>query len=169
MPEERAKGDATSVTFRPIRPDDEAFLLAVYASTRADEMARVPWSEAQREAFLKMQFAAQQHHYRERYPDAAFQIILSQDRPVGRLYVARLEKEIRIIDITLLPEHRNNGIGTPILRDLMAEAAQAEKPLHIYVESFNPSLRLFERLGFTKIDDDGINFFMEWRPPAQES
>ena len=154
-----------SITFRSIGSDDEAFLLKVYASARADELDRVPWNEAQREAFLKMQLDAQHHHYHERYPDAAYEIILVGQQPVGRLYVARLDEEIRIIDITILPEYRNAGIGTSIIESLLAEAAKSEKPVRVYVESFNPSLRLFERLGFIRVGEHGVHFLMEWRPP----
>jgi ribosomal protein S18 acetylase RimI-like enzyme len=157
-----------SITFRSIEPDDEPFLLRVYGSARAEELDRVPWNEAQREAFLKMQLAAQHHHYRERYPDAAFQIILVNQEAVGRLYVARLDEEIRIIDITILPEYRNSNHGTAIIKGLLAEAAQSGKPVRIYVESFNPSLRLFERLGFTKIDENGVHFLMERQPTGKE-
>ena len=152
-----------SITFRPAAPDDEAFLLKVYGSTRAEELQAVPWSEAQREAFLKMQLAAQHHHYRQLYPAGDYLIILDRDRAVGRLYVARLEEQIRIIDITILPEERGRGLGTSIIGDLMAEAAQAGKPLRIYVESFNPSLRLFEHLGFSQIEENGIHLLMQWQ------
>jgi ribosomal protein S18 acetylase RimI-like enzyme len=151
------------VILRTVTPEDEAFLLKVYASTRAEELSRVPWSDEQREAFLKMQFAAQQLHYQTHNPTATHDLILLDAHPVGRLYVARREREIRILDLTLLPDYRNQGIGTPLIKELMTEAAQAGKPLTIYVESFNPSLRLFEHLGFSKIEDDGINYLMEWR------
>lgn len=158
-----------SITFRPIVPEDESFLLEVYRSTRADEMAVVPWNEAQKEAFLRMQFTAQHNHYRTNYPAAAYEIILSDDAGVGRLYVDRADEIISIIDITLLPGERNLGRGTSIIKDLMAEAAQTGKRLQIYVESFNPSLRLFERLGFSRIEDEGIYFLMEWRGDGGES
>jgi len=154
------------ITFRPAGPDDEAFLLKVYASTRAEELAVVPWTEAQREAFLRMQLQAQHLHYRQKYPEGEYLVILDEDRAVGRLYIARLQEQIRIMDISILPEDRGRGLGTSILRDLMAEAARAEKPLRIYVETFNPSLSLFERLGFSKIEEEGINLLMEWREGA---
>ena len=151
------------VTLRPVTPEDEPFLYEVYATTRAEELAQVPWNEAQREAFLKMQFNAQQTHYRTYYPVSTHDIILLGTQPVGRLYVAREDDAIRILDITILPEHRNKGIGTPLIKSLMDEAAQAGKPLSIYVENYNPSYRLFERLGFSQIGGDGINCLMEWR------
>src|SRR5262249_56638924 len=154
----------TSVTLRPVGPDDEAFLLDVYANSRLDELAPLGWDAAQQQAFLTMQFAAQQYHYQSQFPEGEHYIILSQDRPLGRLYVARRDQEIRILDLTLLPEHRNAGIGTALLTDLLAEAVHMGKPMRIYVEHFNRSLRLFERLGFAKIDDSGMHALLEWRP-----
>jgi ribosomal protein S18 acetylase RimI-like enzyme len=156
------QGDAR-VTFRPVQPGDEPFLLQVYASTRADELAHVPWDEAQRAAFLNMQFAAQQMHYQTHHPEATHEIILLKDQPIGRVYIDWADHPIQILDITILPEYRNAGIGTPLLKDLQAEAARDGRPLTIYVESFNPSLRLFERLGFSRIRDEGIYLLMEWR------
>jgi len=84
--------------------------------------------------------------------------------PVGRLYVARWQDAIRMVDIALLPPYRNAGIGTAILRDLLAEAAVAHKPVRIHVEQCNPAVRLYERLGFAPIADKGVYLFMEWAP-----
>jgi len=153
-----------TVSFRPIRPDDEPFLRQVYASTRLEELAPLGWSAEQQAAFLGQQFEAQHHHYQTHYADAAFLVILLNDRPIGRLYVARWPDEIRIIDIALLPEYRNAGIGSHLLRDLLDEAAQAGKPLRIHVEKFNRALSLYERLGFTPIADRDVYWFMEWSP-----
>ena len=166
MPKEDTTDQTISVRLRAVVPDDEEFLLKTYASTRADELAQVPWSEAQRAAFIKMQFDAQLLHYQTHNPEATHDIILLNERPIGRLYVARRDQEIRILDITILPEYRNQGTGTSLIKDLMDEAAGVEKPLNIYVEFYNPSMRLFERLGFLKVDrpdDDGVNYLMEWR------
>jgi ribosomal protein S18 acetylase RimI-like enzyme len=163
MPEEETTEQAAAVALRPVAASDEAFLLAVYAAARADEMARVPWSLPQKEAFIKMQFDAQQAHYRTHNPNASHEVILLSGQSIGRLYVARRDREIRILDITILPDHRNRGIGTPLIEELMREAALADKPLRIYVESFNPSHRLFDRLGFSKTEDDGVNHLLEWR------
>jgi len=156
------------VTLRAVGPADEAFLLDVYASTRADELALVPWSEEQRQAFVRMQFAAQQEHYQKTYPEANHDIILLAGRPVGRFYIARKESEIRIVDIVLLPPERNAGVGSYLMRGLLDEAAHVGKPLRVYVESFNPSLRLFERLGFYRTGQNGMHILMQWDPPRDE-
>jgi len=151
------------ITLRDALPEDEPFLFEVYSSTRAQEMALVPWDDEQRKSFLAMQFNAQHSHYREQYPNASYSLICREDLRVGRFYVLREKDGIRILDIALLPEHRNGGIGTSLLRDLMNEAGPSGKSLRIYVETNNPSLRLFERLGFQRIAEEGFNFLLEWR------
>ena len=148
---------------RPVRDEDQDVLLAIYSSSRAEEMALVPWAETQKKAFMQMQFLAQQNHYRTYFPQATHDLILVGDAPVGRLYVDRRESEIRILDVTMLTESRGRGIGTQVLNDLMKEAADTHNSLSIYVESFNRSLGLFQRLGFAKTDENGASCLMVWR------
>lgn len=155
-----------SITFRRIQPDDTAFLREVYASTRVDELAVTGWRAAEVDAFLRMQFDAQHQHYLTTYPDASLQVILQDGHPIGRLYVARWEHEIRLIDITVLPAYRGGGIGTAILTELLAEAQRAGKAVRIHVEPTNPALRLYTRLGFRLIADRGVYWFLEWSPAS---
>src|SRR5258705_3426782 len=156
-------GAHSAITLRPVVAEDAPLLLELYASTRADEMAMVPWTREQQEAFLRMQFDAQQAHYKKIQPDANHDIIMSNGRPVGRLYVARTKGHIEIMDITVLPQERNAGIGGSLIRALMDEA-ESSRPLRIYVENFNPSLRLFQRMGFKAIEEDGFMLLMAWVP-----
>jgi RimJ/RimL family protein N-acetyltransferase len=156
-----------NITLRPVALDDHDFLVQVYGSTRAAEMDLVPWTSEQRQAFVLSQFNAQQEHYGKTYPTANHDIILSNGRRVGRLYVARLDQEIRIVDICLLPEERNSGIGSYLIKQLLFESRHKQKITRIYVEEFNPSMRLFERLGFTPRQQQGIHSLMEWRPDEQ--
>jgi ribosomal protein S18 acetylase RimI-like enzyme len=149
---------------RPVELDDDELLFRVYASTRAEELAVVPWDEAQKEAFLRAQFQAQNRWYREHYAGASFDAVLVDGEPCGRLYVYRGAAEIRIVDITLLPEHRGNGVGTSLLRGLLAEADAAGKCVSIHVERMNPALRLYERLGFSVVEDKGVYMLLEWSP-----
>ena len=151
------------ITLRPVSADDLPFLCAVYASTREQELTAVAWDAAQKAAFLDMQFRAQHTYYLAHYPDAAFDVILINHQPAGRLYIDRATSEIRIVDIALLPEWCNRGIGSALINVLQGEAAAAGKPLRIHVERFNPALRLYERLGFQQIEDRGVYLFMEWR------
>jgi ribosomal protein S18 acetylase RimI-like enzyme len=153
-----------AVTFRPAAAADAELLFRIYASTRTEELAPVPWSDEQKEAFLRMQFRAQSLDYQVNFAAGEHLIILADGVEAGRLYLDRRDDEMRIVDIALLPEHRGAGVGGAILRDLLAEAAAARKPLRIHVEHYNPALRLYERLGFRRTGDDGIYFLMESAP-----
>ena len=152
------------VTLRPITAKDSDFLYRVYASTREDELAPLGWDAAQKACFLEMQFAAQHKFYQEQFPEAEFRIILLDGKSVGRLYVDRQEDEIRILDIALLPEHRNHGIGSALLRDVLADGERAGLPVRIHVELYNPALSLYNRLGFHKIGEGEVYFLLEWSP-----
>jgi GNAT superfamily N-acetyltransferase len=155
-------------TLRPARPEDREHLLAVYASTRADELAPVPWTEEQKSAFVKMQFDAQDAHYREHYEGATYEVIEVDGVPAGRLYLHRKPKEIRLVDIALLPAFRGKGIGTRLLAEIIAEAKGRGVPVTIHVEMFNPARRLYERLGFTPVEEHGVHVLMERRPEAAQ-
>lgn len=156
-----------TITLRPIAEEDAELLLRVYRSTREEELATVvDWSEEQKDWFIRMQFNAQHAWYREHYVGAQFSVILVDGVPAGRLYVHRREREIRLVDIAFLPEYRNRGLGTAMLRDLFAEAEAAGKPLTIHVEKYNPAMRLYQRLGFTRIGETGPYDLMEWRPSS---
>ncbi len=155
----------STVTLRPIAEEDLEFLLRLYATTRADEMAMVTdWTDEQKKWFVRMQFEAQHAWYQEHYGDAQFDLVLIDGVPAGRLYVHRRASEIRLVDISLMPELRGGGIGSALLRELMAEAEAAGKPLTIHVEKYNPAMRLYLRLGFKPIEDRGPYDLMEWKP-----
>jgi ribosomal protein S18 acetylase RimI-like enzyme len=156
--------EPSDITLRPVAREDHEFLVDVYGSTRAAEMALVPWTIEQQQAFIRSQFAAQQDHYAQKYPAANHDIIMSGERQVGRLYVARLDHEIRIVDITVLPGEQNSGIGTYLIKQLLDEAQRSAKVTRIYVEEFNPSLRLFDRLGFSVREQQGFHLLLEWSP-----
>ncbi len=142
--------------------DDTEFLTTVYAATRMDELAATDWNDTQKHDFCQMQFTAQAAHYRLHYPTAEYQIIEFAETAVGRLYLDRWNREIRIMDIAILPQHRSRGIGTHLLRLLQTEAAACGKSLSIHVEKFNPALQLYRRLGFRTIEDKGVYLLLEW-------
>lgn len=166
MERNRQAAPAASVTLRPITPEDAPFLYRVYASTREEELAVVDWTPDQKAAFLQMQFDAQHAYYQQHYAGAAFQLVLVGGEPAGRLYLARWPEELRIVDISLLPAYRGAGIGTRLIREILAGAAASGKVVRIHVEQYNPARRLYERLGFAPVGEHGVYVLMEWRPGA---
>jgi ribosomal protein S18 acetylase RimI-like enzyme len=162
-----AKWGATagSLRCRPERPGDEAFLREVYASTRQEELDLTNWSHEQRQVFLDSQFKAMRSGYASQFPEGEFSLILLGEQPIGRMVVDRGEAELRLVDIALLPAYRGRGIGTFYLKSLASEAALAQKPLRLHVFKGSRPWRLYERLGFMKIEEDGPYEQLEWRPP----
>jgi RimJ/RimL family protein N-acetyltransferase len=152
------------VRLRPVTDADRPFLLELYAGVRAPELALVPWDEATKRAFVAQQFAAQDAHYRAHYPGATLDVIEVGGAPAGRLYVHRGEHDVRIMDIALAPEHRGRGIGTALLRSLIAEAGA--RTLSIHVEAGNPSRRLYERLGFRPAGEHGVYVLLTYANTA---
>ncbi len=160
----------SGLSLRWITDDDLPFLAELYASTRREEVAQTPWSEEQKEAFLRWQFENQHQHYQTYYPDCEFLVIekdaIGRREPIGRLYVDRWKEEIRLVDIALLPEHRGGGLGRKILEVLLDEGREKDLPVSIHVEYNNPALRLYKRLGFRHVDSNGIYYLMRWEPQA---
>lgn len=152
-----------SWSLRPVLPSDRDLLLRLYASVREAELAQVPWSEAQKQAFLLHQITAQERHYRERYPSSEHQIVMVGGEPIGRLWIDRQAERIHILDLILLSPAEESGVDIALLQDLQGEAGTAGKAVTIYLESFSPSLALFERLGFVQEEEQGTHLLLAWR------
>lgn len=157
------------VRLRRATDADEEFLFQVYAGTRAEEMALLDWPEDEKRAFVRQQFEAQSRHYREYFTEAEFLVIERDGRSVGRLYLDRRPDEIRIVDISLLPHERNTGVGSAVLRDILAEGRERGAPVRIHVEQYNRAMSLYKRLGFVKISDYGIYDLLERRPDPADA
>jgi ribosomal protein S18 acetylase RimI-like enzyme len=156
--------ETVAVTLRHSTPDDRAHLLAVYSSTRVEELDQVEWPPGAREAFLEMQFAAQDHEYRRLNPHGSFDVIEVDGEPAGRLYVDRRPGDLRIVDIALLPAYRGSGIGGRLVCELQTQAAAEGRIVSIHVEAHNRATRLYERFGFAVAEDLGVYRRMEWAP-----
>lgn len=163
-------GDRVSgaVTLRPATDADYAFMRDLYGDTRAEEMQHFPFDAAQKKAFLDQQFAAQFEHYGIHYPTCERNIIEKEGKPIGRLWLDEWRDQIRLVDIALLSEYRGSGIGTRLVKDVLARGAAAGKAVTIHVEGFNPALRLYERLGFRHVDTNGVYYLMRWEPFASD-
>ena len=151
-----ARASAACLTFRCITEADLPLLSAIYASTRIEELAVTQWSEAEKAAFLDMQFRHQHAHYQTYYPDADWLVVMHGEAEIGRLYIERWPTQHRIIDIAFLPVHRGKGFGTALLSDVIDEAMAIGRAVSIHVEKNNPARRLYLRLGFDVVEDKGV-------------
>ncbi len=153
-----------TVELRPVSESDNDFLLSVYGSTRADELAQVEWPEGQKELFLRWQFDLQRREYHTRFPDAEYYVIVIDQQPAGRIWVGADNEQIRLLDIALLPQFQNRGAGTALVKRLQARAGKERKALrHMVFVLNNNADRFYERLGFKQIEEFGAYKHMEWR------
>jgi len=168
IPETSNASNEPRISLRPEHEKDEAFLLTVYAGTRAEDLALAGWNDATCRQFIEMQFKAMRHGYATSFPQAEFLIILLKGHPIGRAVVNRTEREIRIVDMALLPEHRGKGIGTELMQIWRAEALKSGKPLRLRVVRGTRPASWYQRLGFVPVDnnDDGVHDHLEFTGQA---
>ncbi len=158
------KAMSPAVTLRPVTDDDREFLFRLYASTRAEEKTLAGWGDEQWEGFMRMQFKLQHDQYMRNHLHSSFDAVMAAGVLAGRLYVDRTPGEIRIVDISLLPEYRGRGIGEGLMRDVLREGDERGIPVSLHVESNNPALALYRRLGFQEEHFTGVYYFMKRRP-----
>ena len=164
MPPRLSRSAEHGIALRPMTDDDLPFVAALYASTRAEEVAHTGWPDERQRAFLAQQHEAQHRHYRAAHPNAEWLIVEQAGEAIGRLYLVELEDRLHVIDISLVRAARGQGIGAAIITDVLAAAEAAGKRVSIHVEQGNPARRLYERLGFRPLADKGASLQMEWRP-----
>jgi ribosomal protein S18 acetylase RimI-like enzyme len=154
---------------RPETGADTEFLLLLYLSVRWPELEATNWPDAAKHAFLQSQFQIQTQQYRANYPGMERWVVESGAGPVGRMYLLLTDAELRLVDLALLPDWRNRGVGTAQLRELGRQADKLGKPLRLHVEQHNPALRLYRRLGFEERETAGLYWLMERVRPRDET
>jgi ribosomal protein S18 acetylase RimI-like enzyme len=152
------------MAFRPICDDDLPFLSTLYAATRREELAPVPWAEDARQAFLAEQFQLQHAYYQANYPGADRLVVLLDCKPVGRVYVYRTPGDIRLMDIALVESVRGRGLASAMLEELMDEARASGAGITLHVEPANPARAWYQRHGFRLIEERGVYLYMGWQP-----
>lgn len=162
------------LTQRDATPSDRPFLLALYASTRAEEFAQLGWPAEMERAFMQLQFEAQRGDYERRHPGARCRVVELRGCPVGRLWTAREGDSIVVLDISIVADLRGQGIGTECLRGVQRQAAAAGLSVDLQVVTGNAAQRLYERLGFREVGTSDVRQAMTWRlgpatPPSSTS
>jgi len=146
---------------RPAAADDE-FVRVLYVTTRPDLDS---WDEEARATFVDVQLRAREQGWGARFPDSTDELILRDGKPVGRIWVAWLPDECRVVDIALLAQYRRAGIGTVIVGEVLAEADRLSVPVRLTVERLNTTARTFwSGLGFVPVAEDAL--FLELERPV---
>jgi GNAT superfamily N-acetyltransferase len=137
---------------RPAQPDDREFLFDLHRSAMKSYVdATWGWDETW-----------QRRHFERTYVPSRQAVIMRETphRDVGRLSVTRHWRKFFLRDIELVAEERNRGLGSVILAALLALARSEARAVELIVLKCNPAQRLYARLGFQVIGDDGERLTM---------
>lgn len=83
---------------------------------------------------------------------------------IGCLKVAVRAEEIALHRVFLLPAHQNRGIGTRLVRGILAEGERQRLPVRLRVFHVNPAKRFYRRLGFVVTGETETHLLMEKGP-----
>ena len=91
-----------------------------------------------------------------------FQVVVHGGIDVGFLACRETAGEIQLLNIMIAPEFQNRGLGSAVLRGLLAQAQSRHAAVQLQVMKVNPARRLYERLGFVVIEETATHYRMAW-------
>ncbi len=153
-----------AITTRAATQGDDAFLFGLFRAVRSPEFAHAGLAPAQLDLLMSIQYAGQMQTYGAEYPGAD-EVVLLDGEAIGRIWLYRGTAEHHLVDIALMPEYRNRGIGTALLKDAIAGARAAGMRLRCSVAATNTgSLRFHQRLGFQVAGRDDLYYDLALEP-----
>jgi len=141
------------ITLRPARESD-------FEVCRRTYFAGVGWINER----LQLNRDDQESMFRGLWDPAQVCIIQADGVDVGWLQTVVSKSEHMLGQIFVDAPFQRRGIGTEVLRRIIAEASRLELPIRLAVVKFNPSRRLYERLGFRVTHEDERKVYMTRDP-----
>lgn len=153
-----------TLTMRAETEADTPFLFALFASTKAPEIGLMPVDAAGRQFLLQMQFRSMTATYRQRFPNARFEIVELDGQPIGRLITDVQEDCVYYVDIAVIPQRQGGGLATALMNAVLDEPRRLGLPGRVKVLSGNlASIRLCQRLGMVLRTEQAHFVELEWR------
>lgn len=107
----------------------------------------------------------QRRFHREHWNDRKFLAIQLDGIDIGTVWIEKLEDHWRFGEFYILPAYQNQGIGSCVLSQMIAEAEKSNLPIRLEYLKWNPVASLYERNGFHCIGENGTHYFMERNSP----
>lgn len=130
------------------------------------ELKKLTLRDYVEESYGEWDDEVQYDHFVRHFSPAQIQIVVAQGRDVGFLQTERFKEGIYLANIGLLPSWQRRGIGSALIRDLLAEGGAKNIPVNLQVLLANPARQLYERLGFKVYAETPTHFLMRWKPSA---
>ena len=150
-------GHARRFQLRDARDSDLPFVEALYLGTMEPLLSELgDWDRDKFSKRIRVSFKA---------PES--QMIIVDGRDIGFMQVSETSDDLNIAQVHLVDDYRGQGIGTEIFTDLIVRAQRDGKTISLSVPRNNPSVALYQRLGFKISRDDGesiIDMLHESKP-----
>ena len=150
------------LTLRPVRADDKEFLYRLFSSVHFEKLTLARMNLEEKNRLIGFMYQAFSRHYSTIGLAADDRIVLLNNECIGRMILLQTREEIRLADIAILPEHRQRGVGSALIGQLQTESLISNRPVRLQVARFDRALRLYQRLGFYKIDVAEPYLHLEW-------
>ena len=138
------------VTLRDANLQDYKFLYSLHRETLKEYIDQTwGWDEAW-----------QQAHFQKKFDLSGKRIIECEGVSIGCIAVLGEGDHIFLSYIALKTDYQRRGIGTRLIEEVLASAAERKIPVTLKVLKTNPARVLYERLGFTITQTSDTHYFM---------
>ena len=152
--------------WRHAQPGDAPFLDALFLASR-DDLRQIPLEAAMLQLLVRLQQQVQEDGLRQNYPGAVRLVIEREAVPVGQAVVDVGPRELRLLDLGVVPGARRGGVARTVLAHLQQEAAARGVPIGLTVAVANaPARSLYAGLGFGVVAQDAMVQHLAWRAGA---
>jgi ribosomal protein S18 acetylase RimI-like enzyme len=139
------------VKLRPTTAEDAEFLYQLLKTTMREYVDQTwSWDEDWQRSYFEM-----------RFDPAKNKIIVLDNRDIGVIATEKSEDEIVLSSLYILPEYQGRGIGTRLIKELLARAFRDGLAVGLRVLKVNPARRLYERLGFVVVEEAETHYYMK--------
>jgi ribosomal protein S18 acetylase RimI-like enzyme len=103
----------------------------------------------------------QRGFFEKKWDPARYEIATVQGTGIGAVAVQRHSDHVFLAEVLIDPAFQNQGLGTALVRQILADAAREGLPVRLQVLRKNRAHHLYERLGFVQTGQTDTHILME--------
>ncbi|MGV3707412.1 MAG: GNAT family N-acetyltransferase [Gemmatimonas sp.] len=143
------------LTLRDAEDTDQEFAFRVKHAALGTYVDQVwGWDDAFQRHFLALDWAANRPS-----------IVMCDAEAIGTLEVVAHADHLYVGEFYLLPTWQRRGLGSQLLRDIVARAAREHLPIRLQFLKINPVRSLYERHGFQIVGETSTHYLAECPRP----